>query len=85
MEFFANESCGKCFPCRMGTQRLEERLAGSAGPSNLSSWIDEVHDIGRTMKAISACGLGMAAPLITESLIKHFPQQLERHLRRSSR
>ncbi len=85
MEFFANESCGKCFPCRMGTQRLEERLAGSAGSSNLSSWIDEVNDIGRTMKAISACGLGLAAPLITESLIKHFPQQLERHVRRSSR
>ena len=32
MEFFAEESCGKCFPCRIGTQRLTERLAGGAGP-----------------------------------------------------
>ncbi|KPJ92783.1 MAG: hypothetical protein AMS18_06665, partial [Gemmatimonas sp. SG8_17] len=83
MEFFAHESCGKCFPCRIGTQRLEERLAGSAGPKELGPWIDEVNDIGRTMKAISACGLGMAAPLITESLVKHFPDQVERHVRSS--
>ncbi len=34
MEFFAHESCGKCFPCRIGTQRLTERLAGG-GPEEL--------------------------------------------------
>jgi NADH:ubiquinone oxidoreductase subunit F (NADH-binding) len=81
MEFFAHESCGKCFPCRIGTQRLTERLTGEAGPKDLSAWIDEVTDIGRTMKAISACGLGIAAPLITESLLKYFPDQVERHVR----
>lgn len=73
MEFFAEESCGKCFPCRIGTQRLTERLAGDAGPSEVSPWIDEVTDIGRTMKKMSACGLGIAAPLVTDSLIKYFP------------
>ncbi|UCG86524.1 MAG: NAD(P)H-dependent oxidoreductase subunit E [Gemmatimonadota bacterium] len=83
MEFFVAESCGKCFPCRIGTQRLEERLAGRAGPSDLGPWLDEVNDIGRTMKAISACGLGTAAPLISESLVKYFPEQVERHVRRS--
>jgi NADH-quinone oxidoreductase subunit F len=78
MAFYAKESCGKCFPCRMGTQRLLERLSGKAGPKTLTTWTDEVNDIGQTMKAMSACGLGMAAPLITESLIKHFPEQVER-------
>src|SRR5262249_58139763 len=34
MEFFAHESCGKCFPCRIGTQRLVERLAGQ-GPAGM--------------------------------------------------
>lgn len=76
MEFFAEESCGKCFPCRIGTRRLTERLAGSAGPGETGAWIDEVHDIGRTMQAVSACGLGIAAPLITESLIKYFPERV---------
>ena len=80
MEFFAEESCGKCFPCRIGTQRLTERLAGEAGPAEEAQWIEEVRDIGRTMMATSACGLGMAAPHVTESLIKYFPQQITRHL-----
>ena len=80
MEFFAEESCGKCFPCRIGTQRLTERLAGIAGTKEMSKWIGEVKDIGRAMKATSACGLGMAAPLITESLIKYFPDRIAHHL-----
>ena len=81
MEFFAEESCGKCFPCRIGTQRLVERLAGVAGPKEVAAWMGEVSDIGGVMKAISACGLGMAAPLITESLMRYFPEQVERHVK----
>ncbi|MCK5650739.1 MAG: SLBB domain-containing protein, partial [Gemmatimonadetes bacterium] len=80
MEFFAEESCGKCFPCRIGTQRLMERLSGEAGPKELSGWVDEVNDLGATMKAICACGLGTAAPLITESLLRYFPDQVARHV-----
>jgi NADH-quinone oxidoreductase subunit F len=87
MEFFAHESCGKCFPCRIGTTRLTERLAplggpgkGGGGPSDLPTWTAEVVDIGDAMKATSACGLGTAAPLITDSLLKYFPDQVARHL-----
>jgi len=80
MEFFAHESCGKCFPCRIGTQRLTERLAGNAGPAELSSWLDEMADLNATMKATSACGLGMAAPLITESLVRYFPEAVRAHV-----
>ncbi len=81
MAFFAEESCGKCFPCRIGTHRLSERLSGAAGPRESSAWIEEVTDMGRTMEATSACGLGMAAPFVTRSLIKYFPDQIARHLR----
>ena len=80
MAFFAEESCGKCFPCRIGTQRLTERLNGKAGPTELGKWIGEVKDIGSAMKAASACGLGMAAPLITDSLMKYFPERVAQHL-----
>ena len=82
MEFFAHESCGKCFPCRIGTQRLMERLAGKAGPKELERWIDEVADVGKTMMETSACGLGMAAPLITNSLLKYFPDRVSDHVMR---
>jgi NADH-quinone oxidoreductase subunit F len=79
MAFFAEESCGKCFPCRIGTQRLEERLSGG-GPTDLATWQTEITDIGSAMKATSACGLGMAAPFITDSLLKYFPEQVAQHV-----
>ena len=80
MAFFAHESCGKCFPCRIGTTRLVERLSGSAGPADLESWLDELADLHATMKSTSACGLGQAAPLISESLVRYFPAQVRKHV-----
>ncbi len=68
MEFFAEESCGKCFPCRIGTQRLAELLSAPLG-SDSEALISE---IGAVMKATSACGLGTAAPNITDSLMRYF-------------
>ncbi|NNE93020.1 MAG: hypothetical protein HKN23_15350, partial [Verrucomicrobiales bacterium] len=80
MAFFAHESCGKCFPCRIGTQRMTERLNGEASKLELESWIEEMADIGSTMKATSACGLGMAAPHVTESLLRYFPDQVAEYV-----
>jgi NADH-quinone oxidoreductase subunit F len=84
MSFFAHESCGKCFPCRIGTTRLTERLSGG-GPKELPVWTDEVTDIGDTMKATSACGLGIAAPLVTDSLLRYFPDVVERGVSRENK
>jgi NADH-quinone oxidoreductase subunit F len=83
MQFFAHESCGKCFPCRIGTQRLTERLTAGGGPTDADAWRAEVVDIGDAMKATSACGLGVAAPLITDSLLRYFPDQVQRHIQGS--
>src|SRR5690606_39981687 len=94
MEFFAHESCGKCFPCRIGTQRITERLAVSAtaaegagapgggriGPEEFADWQQEIVDLSRGMKATSACGLGLAAPLVAESLMRDFPEAVARHV-----
>jgi len=80
MTFFAHESCGKCFPCRIGTQRLAERLSGAAGPRDPETWKREVHDVGRTMASLSACGLGVAAPLVTEKLLQYFPDRIDAHV-----
>jgi NADH:ubiquinone oxidoreductase subunit F (NADH-binding) len=79
MAFFAHESCGKCFPCRIGTQRLHERL-DHGGPATWDAWRQEVADLGRTMRALSACGLGQAAPMVTDSLVRYFPAQIQAHL-----
>ncbi|HXF61069.1 MAG TPA: NADH-ubiquinone oxidoreductase-F iron-sulfur binding region domain-containing protein [Caldilineaceae bacterium] len=81
--FFAHESCGKCFPCRIGAQRLMERLAGE-GPAQLDEWLAEVEDLGRTMRGLSACGLGQAAPNVTDSLVRYFPDQVRRAVTNAS-
>ncbi len=83
MEFFAEESCGKCFPCRIGTQRMAERLqdAGRGG----SGWLQEMEDLGQVMASSSACGLGMAAPLVVRSLIRRFSGQVGKHVRQGGR
>lgn len=74
MAFFAHESCGKCFPCRIGTQRLLERLSGG-GPDDPDAWRQEVHDIGDVLQ-LSACGLGVAASFVSESLVREFGEQI---------
>ena len=84
MEFFAHESCGKCFPCRIGTQRLTERLNANDKQLSLENWKEEIDDIGSVMKATSACGLGMAAPHVTESLQRYFPEAIEAHLKKTN-
>ena len=84
MEFFAEESCGKCFPCRIGTHRLTERLAANGSLHNAKIWRSEIADIGQVMMATSACGLGIAAPNITGSLIKYFPDTVDAFLKKSA-
>lgn len=74
MAFFAHESCGKCFPCRIGTRRLLERLSGD-GPGDLDAWRQEVSDIGDVLE-LSACGLGVAAGFVSDSLLRNFPEQV---------
>lgn len=78
MSFFAHESCGKCFPCRIGTQRLRERLDFPLAPDQVQGemWYREVEDLGRVMQNLSACGLGVAAAYVSDSLVRHFPDQI---------
>ncbi|MEE3233163.1 MAG: NADH-ubiquinone oxidoreductase-F iron-sulfur binding region domain-containing protein [Candidatus Latescibacterota bacterium] len=81
MNFFADESCGKCFPCRIGTQRISERLGLNNVSIEPKSWLEEVQDLGAVMRSTSACGLGTAAPNVSDSLLKYFPEQIEAYLR----
>jgi NADH-quinone oxidoreductase subunit F len=59
--FFAHESCGKCFPCQLGTQRqlelMEKVHAGRAAAKDVAA----LEDVGFTMTNASLCGLGMTA------------------------
>ncbi len=75
IEFFANETCGKCVPCRLGTQKLKHLVQGAIerGDTLDGQLID---DLGVAMVEGSICGLGQVAPGSILSVLKHFPQTL---------
>jgi NADH-quinone oxidoreductase subunit F len=70
--FFKHESCGKCFPCQLGTQRQQEILERSAAPQPGDR--QRLHDIGWTMTEASLCGLGQTAGTAVLSALEKFPE-----------
>jgi NADH-quinone oxidoreductase subunit F len=70
-QFFRDESCGQCVPCRVGTVRQEELLARLAAGSRLRSPEDELallRELGQVMRDASICGLGQTASTAIESV-----------------
>ncbi len=75
--FFAHESCGKCFPCQLGTQRQHEILLRLANGESLPGDLDRLVDVGWTMTDSSICGLGQTAATAVLSAIKLWPELFE--------
>jgi NADH-quinone oxidoreductase subunit F len=71
--FFAHESCGKCYPCQLGTQRQYEILARLAHREALPGDSQRLQDVGWTMTDASLCGLGQTAASAVLSAIRHWP------------
>lgn len=72
--FFAHESCGKCYPCQMGTQRQKEILDRVANGCALPGDVTRLQDVGWTMTDASLCGLGQTAASAVMSAIKLWPE-----------
>jgi NADH-quinone oxidoreductase subunit F len=72
-KFFAHESCGKCYPCQMGTQRQVEILDRIAAGKMLAGDAERLGDVGWTMTDSSLCGLGQTAATAVLSAMKEFP------------
>ena len=72
--FFAHESCGKCYPCQMGTQRQKEILKRIATGKTLPEDLNRLQDVGWTMTDASLCGLGQTAASAVLSAIKLWPE-----------
>jgi NADH-quinone oxidoreductase subunit F len=72
-QFFRDESCGQCVPCRVGTVRQEELLARLASGRANGTRQDELAllaEIGRAMRDASICGLGQTASSAIESAVR---------------
>jgi formate dehydrogenase beta subunit len=71
MRFFAEESCQKCTPCRIGTRGLHHLAAGRTtfAPDELEAWLE-------ALDQASICGLGQAAPIPVRSIRRYWPELL---------
>ena len=80
LEFTADESCGKCTPCRIGTKRLLQLLTkiteGKGEPEDL----DKIEELAAHMKQSSLCALGQSAPNPVLSTLRYFRKEYEEHI-----
>ncbi len=82
VEFYRNESCGKCVPCRLGTQKMVEMI-GDLRAGRRHHELATLEDLAQTMLLTAICGLGQVAanPLLT--VLRFFPQDLQQATRRA--
>jgi NADH-quinone oxidoreductase subunit F len=75
--FFADESCGKCYPCQLGAHRQYEILRRSAAGHPIAGDRERLSDVGATMIDASLCGLGQTAATAVLSAMKLWPEMFE--------
>ena len=80
VRFFRNESCGKCVPCRNGSQKMTDILTGWTQGKGTAADIALLDELAEAMKLASICGLGQFAHSPITSVIKHFRPEVEAHI-----
>jgi len=80
--FFRNESCGKCVPCRVGSQKLVDLLTGWTQGQGSSSDMVLIEELSDALRLTSICGLGQVVPAPIASVLKHFREEVDAHLTR---
>lgn len=80
MEFCVDESCGKCSPCRIGTNQMQSILDKITKGSGTLDDLEKLEKIGHAMRRASLCGLGQTAPNPTLSTIKRFKDVYLEHI-----
>ena len=81
MEFLEEESCGKCFPCREGTQRMHEILKRICAGKGTDADLDVLTDLCWVVKETSLCGLGQTAPNPVLTTLRYFRDEYLAHVR----
>lgn len=82
--FFRDQSCGKCVPCRIGSQKITQmgqRLAdGQVTAKELPTLCQDIVELSDVMQATSICGLGQVAANPLRSILAYFPERIEQAL-----
>ena len=80
MEFICDESCGKCSPCRIGTKRMLEILTRITEGNGTLQDLEELEELGNTVKNNSLCALGQTAANPIMSTLAHFRDEYIAHI-----
>jgi [NiFe] hydrogenase diaphorase moiety large subunit len=76
MEFFLEESCGQCTPCREGNATLLHGIEMLENGRCSMAYLNELCKLGEVMQLSSKCGLGQSSPNAFLSIVKHFREEL---------
>ncbi|HEX9251261.1 MAG TPA: NADH-ubiquinone oxidoreductase-F iron-sulfur binding region domain-containing protein [Ignavibacteriaceae bacterium] len=76
MEFFAEESCGQCTPCRIGNVKLLEGINMIERGEFTFKYINTLKELGKTMQVASKCGLGQSSPNAFISILENFKDEI---------
>jgi len=83
VRFYRNESCGKCVPCRVGSQKMVDLLArwtlGAVSESQYRADLALLDELSQAMSLTSICGLGQIVPAPIQSVLKHFRAEVDAH------
>jgi formate dehydrogenase/NADH-quinone oxidoreductase subunit F len=80
VKFFRNESCGKCVPCRIGSQKMVDVLTGWTQGKGTPLDFQLIDELTEALKLTSICGLGQFAHSPISSVLKHFRPEIEAHV-----
>lgn len=76
LEFFVEESCGQCTPCRIGNVRLLEGVKKIENNEITFAYINSLKDLGRTMQVACKCGLGQTSPNAFITILENFKTEI---------
>ncbi len=81
MKFFKFESCGKCTPCRVGTERALRILSAIGNNTAKLEDLDTLTKLAEELEIASNCGLGQTAAVPIRDTLKYFRAEVEAHIR----
>lgn len=76
MEFFVEESCGQCTPCRIGNVKLLEGVEMMEKGEFTFEYIEKLLELGKTMQISSKCGLGQSSPNSFITILENFKDEI---------
>jgi NADH-quinone oxidoreductase subunit F len=80
MKFFEHESCGKCVPCREGTDWLRKILGRIESGQGVEGDIELLSDVADNISGKTFCPLGDGAAGVVLGMLKHFKSEFEEHI-----